>query len=221
MPKPKTTLDLKREADAKINKARTALKKYHATPEGQAYVARCKEYSDQCRAEWMHLERERRAIKALPVNPRLIVTGGRNWCEQRDIKGDEIKTLDEALDERRALGWVLDAIAPAVIIHGGARGADRWVGIWAAKRGVPCVVIEAQWDKFGHQAGPERNQRMIDLCAPSAGCVFPGGGGTADCHARMLKVELPVYVAKLLAADKDTDQSARPQTAKASDRDNS
>lgn len=104
----------------------------------------------------------------------LLVTGSRTFCEATPEK-----TRDEYMAERVALGFALDWIRPTKIIHGGAKGADRWAKIWADKRGVPCHIESADWSK-GRGEGPARNQRMVDM-RPDMGCAFPSSGpGTAD-----------------------------------------
>lgn len=115
----------------------------------------------------------------------LLITGGRTFCEAIPDKSRE-----QFMAERVALGFALDFISPTRIIHGGAKGADRWAGIWADKRGVPCHVEPATgpWPA----AGPLRNQRMVDM-KPDMGCAFPGDRGTADCVARMEKAGIPVH----------------------------
>jgi hypothetical protein len=117
------------------------------------------------------------------------VTGGRDFCESVTSKG-EPRDRDLYMAERQALGFALDAIGPTKIIHGGAKGADRWAGIWADKRGVECHVEPAtgSWP----QAGPIRNQRMVDT-KPDAAVRFPGERGTADCAGRCERACIPVY----------------------------
>lgn len=114
----------------------------------------------------------------------LLVTGGRDFCEQRDGA--------DHMGERMSLGWALDWIGPTKVIVGDAKGADRWAAIWCEKRGVDFIKFTAEWDKLGKLAGPERNQRMVEM-KPDAGLRFPGGRGTADCCHRMSKAGVPVY----------------------------
>lgn len=57
---------------------------------------------------------------------------------------------------------------PSVIIHGGARGADLVAAHWAKMRGVKCIEVPADWDKYGKSAGFIRNQRMLDEYDPEA-----------------------------------------------------
>ncbi len=115
----------------------------------------------------------------------LLVTGGRTFCEAIDGKSRE-----EYMAERVALGFALDWMGPTKIIHGGAKGADRWAGIWAEKRRVECHVEHATgaWPA----AGPRRNQRMVDM-KPDAAVRFPGDRGTADCVGRCERAGVPVY----------------------------
>ncbi len=114
------------------------------------------------------------------------MTGGRTFCEAIDGKSRE-----DYMAERMALGFALDWISPSLVIHGGATGADRWAGIWADKRGVRCQVEPADWSR-GPRAGPERNQRMVDM-RPDAALQFPGGDGTADCVRRCEVASVPIY----------------------------
>lgn len=48
------------------------------------------------------------------------------------------------------------------IIHGGARGVDRFAGACAEAFGNRATVFLAEWDRHGKQAGVLRNCRMLD-----------------------------------------------------------
>lgn len=48
-----------------------------------------------------------------------------------------------------------------VIVHGGARGADRLAGAWAHDRGVTEEIHPADWAAHGRAAGPIRNAEML------------------------------------------------------------
>lgn len=65
-----------------------------------------------------------------------------------------------------------------VLIHGGAMGADRMSGAWAAERGIRTRVFLADWDRYGRIAGSVRNQSMLDTGRPGLVLVFAGGRGT-------------------------------------------
>jgi len=119
----------------------------------------------------------------------VIVTGG------RDYAGDK---LVAELD-----GIHADAGIDA-LIYGCARGADRIAQGWgmarvAAGDQIQLSLHEADWERHGKRAGPERNQRMVDaavrigLGTSGVLClVAPGGRGTADCVARALKAGIEV-----------------------------
>lgn len=131
----------------------------------------------------------------------LLVTAGRDFCEAVTTKG-EPRDRDLYMDERRSLGFALDFIAPARVIVGDAPGGDRWTVIWCEKRGVEFTRVTADWDKLGKRAGPERNQRMVDM-RPDAGLRFPGGDGTRDCAHRCSVANIPIYEVKINDKSKD------------------
>lgn len=108
---------------------------------------------------------------------RILVTGGRDYENGRAIS--------DALEE---FYW-----GGAVVLHGGARGADTMAGTRAMRLGYDVEVYPANWDRDGKAAGSIRNRRMRD----NAGGVdlviaFPGGAGTANmvtaAHERRIEV---------------------------------
>lgn len=88
-----------------------------------------------------------------------------------------------------------------LLVHGNGRGLDKLADAWAIRNGVPVRTFNAAWGDldvpgavikqiggqrpYNANAGPQRNQRMIDESRPDVGVVFPGGQGTNDCHLRM------------------------------------
>lgn len=100
------------------------------------------------------------------ANPRVLVCGGRDF-----INFWLLATTMDILRKERGV---------AVVIAGGARGADTMVEEWAKSRGVECIVYNADWKGLGRKAGPIRNQRMLDEGKPDLVIAFPGGRGTAD-----------------------------------------
>jgi hypothetical protein len=72
-----------------------------------------------------------------------IVTGSRHWTD----------TV--------ALTEILDELAPAMVIQGGAEGADRQSREWCDRTGVPCIEVPALWTAHGKAAGPKRNTLML------------------------------------------------------------
>lgn len=112
-------------------------------------------------------------------NLRVLVCGGRDL---RDAKG-----MWHHLDRLHADRGV------AVLIHGGAVGADSLAGRWAAERGIDLTVFPANWQRHGTAAGPIRNARMLAEGKPDAVIAFPGGRGTANMIAQARKAGVPVW----------------------------
>lgn len=112
------------------------------------------------------------------MSARVLVCGGRDFADRRDL----FATLDDLTE--------VDSFA--VIIHGGARGADSLAGEWADLRGVQADCYPADWKKHGRAAGPLRNQLMLDEGKPDVVVAFAGGRGTADMIARAKKAGIPV-----------------------------
>jgi ABC-type Fe3+-hydroxamate transport system substrate-binding protein len=52
---------------------------------------------------------------------------------------------------------------PKEIISGGAKGADSMAAFIAEKYGIASIVVRADWDTYGKQAGIIRNEKMLRL----------------------------------------------------------
>jgi hypothetical protein len=104
-----------------------------------------------------------------------------------------------------------------LLLHGGARGADRAIGRAAQQLGWPVEVLPADWRRHGRAAGPIRNRELLELAiaraeahstagAPVSVLVvaFPGGAGTASLlqlARRMATSSLvPIAVAQISQA---------------------
>ena len=95
----------------------------------------------------------------------ILICGGRNYKDLETMR------------------LIIFPLSPRKIIHGGATGADYLATQVAHEIGATCQVYEANW-KLGRQAGPARNQRMLDKGCPDLVVAFPGGKGTADMVRR-------------------------------------
>ena len=99
----------------------------------------------------------------------------------------------------RALDWPSDQIAASLLratarrpvsllLHGGARGADRLIDHAARYLAWPVQAIPAEWGRYGRAAGPLRNglllRRALEEATPAQASVlvvaFPGASGTAS-----------------------------------------
>lgn len=106
---------------------------------------------------------------------RIIVCGGRDFLSKAVVFA--------------GLDLVNEWIEPIThVIEGGQRtksrrmtvgGADFWGNRWADERGIRCTTVNADWPRWGGQAGHIRNAAMLRL-KPAAVVGFPGGPGTAN-----------------------------------------
>ena len=101
---------------------------------------------------------------------RLLVCGGREY--------------GATIDEQNRLFASIARLAPSIIIHGGASGADTLAGRWATANGVPVLIFRADWDRYGRNAGSIRNAYMISHGQPDRVLAAPGRAGTADMVRR-------------------------------------
>jgi predicted Rossmann-fold nucleotide-binding protein len=111
---------------------------------------------------------------------RVIICGGRSYEDQNAVNG------------------VLDALrsryARLTVIQGGANGADQLAREWAFRQSSVCLINEtADWKRHGRDAGPRRNQLMIDEHKPDLVIAFPGGRGTADMVRRARQAGIEVW----------------------------
>ena len=148
----------------------------------------------QARAAQRRAEAEARRLRhAGPL--RLLVCGSREWAD-RDLLA---VTVEQAVTEHgRGRPGV-------VLIHGGARGADRMAGQLARARGWQLEVYLAEWDRYGRSAGVRRNHRMLQAGRPERVLAFTddlsSSRGTADMVRRARAARLPVQVVGHPAAE--------------------
>ena len=103
----------------------------------------------------------------------------------------------------------LAGLRPALVIHGGARGADRLAGDFFGKV-APVEVVAADWSR-GKGAGIERNGVMLERAQERARdlgvalfalALWDGvSTGTANMLSRLRRAEVPVLVLRQLATE--------------------
>lgn len=116
---------------------------------------------------------------------RILVCGGRNYWHHDKVH--------EVLNGRPWDGLCRWYRPVAVLITGGAPGADSCALRWAIANRVPYVVYEAEWKKYGKRAGPIRNSRMLADGKPQLVVGFKGGKGTADMIRQAKAAGVEVY----------------------------
>jgi hypothetical protein len=109
---------------------------------------------------------------------KIIVCGSRNFKSPAHV----FRALDRLHQERPI----------TALMQGGATGADTFAKEWAmTKPEIQRYVCKAEWDKYGHAAGPIRNARMLEW-EPDLIVAFEGGDGTADMVRKAEAAGVPV-----------------------------
>jgi hypothetical protein len=77
----------------------------------------------------------------------VLICGSRDWngWEEAELIKEELRQLPPN----------------TIIIHGAAPGADSLAGFEADLMGFDVRGVSADWDKFGLEAGPIRNRKML------------------------------------------------------------
>lgn len=116
---------------------------------------------------------------------RLLITGTREGWDEVVLEGILYK-------QRAAL---LQGEVPVTLVHGGARGVDRQAAAIWSSFGEPVEEHPARWDLHGRQAGPMRNQEMVNAGADRcvAFILLGSSRGTTDCMERARMAKIPVY----------------------------
>jgi len=121
---------------------------------------------------------------------RVLVCGGRDY----DNRAYFFRFMDRVLETIRGTGD--SPKRNAVIIHGGAKGADSLANDYGTERGLRVVLYPADWKTHGRAAGPIRNIKMLTEGQPHVIIAFKGGNGTADMIRQGKKAGVPVYEVK-------------------------
>jgi hypothetical protein len=105
-----------------------------------------------------------------------LFCGSRDWTLRRPIQLD--------------IEWLPDT---AVVLEGGARGADRIAREEAFHRGLHVATVEALWDRYGKSAGYRRNAAMVRM-ATIVYAYTLGTPGTNHTIALAQQAGIPVHV---------------------------
>ena len=108
-------------------------------------------------------------------------------CGSREWSGDVSDVLSRYVDKS------------AILITGGARGADRLADQWAEISGIQRIIIPANWKGVGRYAGLQRNELMISIFPVVLVIAFWDGQsrGTQDMIARAERHHVPVKVVEM------------------------
>lgn len=110
----------------------------------------------------------------------LMVTGSRTW-DDRDAM-------------ERTLIYYLERYPKAVLLTGGAQGADRMAERIAREAGAEVLTVDPDWKRYGRRAGFVRNLDMLKK-APVLVVAFWDGRSKGTAHAIANAVRLGISVA--------------------------
>jgi len=123
----------------------------------------------------------------------ILICGGRDYDDVQTLFGQMDAFVEYEPDETGCLSarWYRN-LKRIRIIHGDARGADTIAHVWAKYRGLEVQPYPARWKEYGKEAGPLRNQEMLDSEDVDVVVAFPGGTGTADMVRRAKRDKIRV-----------------------------
>lgn len=118
---------------------------------------------------------------------RIIVTGMRDWTDWNRVW--------RALDVATAVC----GLSNAIIIEGGAKGADEHARSWASEKMVRNITYPAEWAKHGKPAGRIRNRLMASDGAEVCLAFWDGKSpGTGDMICVAVEHGIPVRIHPLM-----------------------
>lgn len=98
---------------------------------------------------------------------RLLVAGSRSFDTAKAMPARDVHAWD-AYEEviLDTITQAVDTLAdfPSSVIHGGAKGADKFGQLWAEENVLPYKVYRADWAAHGRAAGHVRNAEMAKAC---------------------------------------------------------
>jgi len=116
----------------------------------------------------------------------LLVCGSRRWKDAVRI-------------EDWLYSWA-EGRRHAVVIHGGARGADHHAAEGCRALGIHAARVDALWDFHGKGAGPLRNAIMAKMVAAMGGTAMAFWDGSSPGTGHMIRMcrehGVPVTVVK-------------------------
>ncbi len=111
---------------------------------------------------------------------KVAVVGGRNFSNYKLMK-----TMLDIYNDKYGI---------AMIVSGGARGADTLAEKYAHENEIDLVVLMAKWSEEGKRAGPRRNVRIAEMVDVALAFPDPKSKGTWHLVKTMKRFNKPVYV---------------------------
>lgn len=103
------------------------------------------------------------------------------------------------VEKRHWVGQLVQALhfktrGHAVIVSGGADGPDTWAVEAARQLNMSVEVLDADWKRYGKQAGPMRNSQIAATCHALVAFWDCESKGTHDCFLKAIKLNKCVFI---------------------------
>ena len=157
------------------------------------------------------------AASAVPSPPLCHLPAGPSHCRALVVVAGGGRDLDwSSTVVATVLRQATHGRLVQLLLHGGARGADRAIAAAAHRLGWAVEAMPAQWARYGPAAGPVRNGQMLRRASEEASAfarvtptgvlvvAFPGRQGTASLLQQARRLQglsaLPIEVLDLADA---------------------
>lgn len=115
---------------------------------------------------------------------------------QKDSAFRLLVSGSRSIDDLDKVAWAIEncPYSADVIMTGAAEGVDQAAEQHARNTATPYASIPADWDTHGDQAGPIRNQLLVDR-ANALLAVWDGESpGTKDVMKKASEADLPIML---------------------------
>lgn len=109
---------------------------------------------------------------------KLIIAGSRDYDNYPEFE-KRLNVILRNIDKKEIL-----------IISGNARGPDKMGERYANENGIECLVMKADWDKYGKNAGYRRNKDMAKIASHAV--IFWDGVSKGTKHMIDLTTEYQI-----------------------------
>lgn len=101
-----------------------------------------------------------------------------------------------SIEDYALLLQAIEGMTITEVISGGAAGVDKMAERYAKEQGLPLTIIRPDWRK-GKEAGPMRNQKIVELADQVLALWDGRSKGTTDTIRRTKKAGKPLKVLQI------------------------
>jgi len=93
--------------------------------------------------------------------------------------------------------WIKENNNIDTIISGGATGVDSLAQQYATENDIPIIIHSAEWQKYGKNAGPKRNTKIVNDATHVLALPSKDSKGTWDTIRKAQAVKKPVTINRI------------------------